>query len=137
MYTSENDSKGVLGCAVGLAAATPECPSTGGVVREYLTTLATSAHWVYFPALKRSFRARAYAVALDFCAGIQGTEVGFFELTLFMAPIGWLMVLVLWGFFMIVCKPEKKEIPGLRDHARELHKGLGPMSGGEWTRGWM
>ena len=28
-----------------------------------------------------------------------------------MFPIGWLMVFLLWGFFMVVFKPEKKIIP--------------------------
>ena len=73
------------------------------------------------------------AVALDFYMGIEGTEVGFFELTLYMAPIGWLMVILLWVYFMIVCKPEKSEIPGLRERAKKLHKALGPVSGREWT----
>jgi hypothetical protein len=34
-------------------------------------------------------------------------NVGFFELSYYMAPIGWLMTFLLWGFFMVVMKPEK------------------------------
>jgi sodium-dependent dicarboxylate transporter 2/3/5 len=45
-----------------------------------------------------------------------------------MAPIGWLMVFLLWGFFMIFCKPERDTIPGLREKARELNKQMGPLT---------
>jgi sodium-dependent dicarboxylate transporter 2/3/5 len=45
-----------------------------------------------------------------------------------MAPIGWLMTFLLWGFFMIVCKPEKKTIPGLREKARQLNADLGKIT---------
>jgi len=45
-----------------------------------------------------------------------------------MFPIGWLMTFILWGYFMIVCKPEKKVIPGLRDRARKLYEDLGPLT---------
>jgi sodium-dependent dicarboxylate transporter 2/3/5 len=45
-----------------------------------------------------------------------------------MAPVGWAMVFLLWGFFMIVLKPEKESIPGLREKARELNKQMGPLS---------
>jgi sodium-dependent dicarboxylate transporter 2/3/5 len=45
-----------------------------------------------------------------------------------MFPIGWLMVFVLWGFFMIFFRPEKKTIPGLREKAKELHANLGTVT---------
>jgi sodium-dependent dicarboxylate transporter 2/3/5 len=51
--------------------------------------------------------------------------VGFFELTYYMAPIGWLMTFLLWGFFMVVMKPEKATIPGLREKAKKLNKETG------------
>ena len=38
------------------------------------------------------------------------------------------MVLLLWLFFMIFFKPEKKTIPGLREKARELYAGLGGIT---------
>ena len=68
------------------------------------------------------------AVAIGFFQEILGKDITFFELTYYMAPIGWGMVFLLWGFFMIVLKPEKKTIPGLREKARELNKQMGPLS---------
>ena len=57
------------------------------------------------------------AVALGFYKEITGIDVTFFELTWYMAPIGWVMVFVLWGFFMVYYKPERASIPGLRERA--------------------
>ena len=71
------------------------------------------------------------AVALGFFKDIQNQDIGFFELSYYMFPVGWLMTLLLWGFFMIVCKPEKKAIPGLKQKAKDLYAGLGPITGRE------
>jgi sodium-dependent dicarboxylate transporter 2/3/5 len=71
------------------------------------------------------------AVALGFYKDIVGVDISFFELTWYMFPIGWLMTLLLWGFFMIFFKPEKKVIPGLRDRARRLNAELGPLTRNE------
>ncbi|WP_031484565.1 SLC13 family permease [Maridesulfovibrio frigidus] len=68
------------------------------------------------------------AVAIGFFQEILGKDVTFFELTYYMAPVGWAMVFLLWGFFMIFLKPEKATIPGLREKARELNKQMGPLS---------
>ena len=68
------------------------------------------------------------AVAIGFFKDVVGKDIGFFELTYYMLPIGWLMTFLLWGYFMIVCKPEKKTIPGLREKARELNKELGGIT---------
>jgi sodium-dependent dicarboxylate transporter 2/3/5 len=70
-------------------------------------------------------------VAISFFRNITGREISFFELSWYMFPIGWLMVFALWGFFMLVLKPEKKVIPGLRERARELHARLGPITRAE------
>jgi sodium-dependent dicarboxylate transporter 2/3/5 len=43
------------------------------------------------------------------------------------------MTFLLWGFFMIFLKPERKTIPGLRDRARMLDAELGPITGKEIT----
>jgi sodium-dependent dicarboxylate transporter 2/3/5 len=48
-----------------------------------------------------------------------------------MFPIGWVMVFLLWGFFMIFFKPEKKSIPGLREKARQLNAQLGSLTRNE------
>jgi sodium-dependent dicarboxylate transporter 2/3/5 len=59
---------------------------------------------------------------------MMNQDVGFFELTYYMFPIGWLMTFLLWGFFMMVMKPEKKTIPGLREKAKSLNKELGGIT---------
>jgi sodium-dependent dicarboxylate transporter 2/3/5 len=42
--------------------------------------------------------------------------------------VGWIMTFALWGFFMVVYKPERATIPGLRERARDLYTHLGPVS---------
>ncbi|MFC1888728.1 SLC13 family permease [Thermodesulfobacteriota bacterium] len=71
------------------------------------------------------------AVAIGFYNQIVGREIDFFELTFYMAPVGWLMVFLLWGLMMVMMKPERKTIPGLRERARSLHAKLGPVSANE------
>ena len=71
------------------------------------------------------------AVAIGFFKGIVGREVTFFELAYYMFPVGWLMVFVLWGFFMVFFKPEKKTIPGLREKAKTLQAQMGRITGKE------
>jgi len=69
------------------------------------------------------------AVAIGFYKQIFPAEdVTFFQLTTYMAPVGGVMVVVLWAYSMLVFKPEKRTIPGLRERARGLHKQLGPVS---------
>jgi sodium-dependent dicarboxylate transporter 2/3/5 len=72
------------------------------------------------------------AVAIGFFREIAGRNISFFELTWYMFPVGLVMTFLLWGYFMIYYKPERKTIPGLRERARKLHAGLGKMSGREW-----
>jgi len=71
------------------------------------------------------------AVALGFYKDIVGADITFFQLTWYMFPVGWIMTFILWGFFMIFFKPEKKVIPGLRDRARRLNAELGPLTRNE------
>jgi sodium-dependent dicarboxylate transporter 2/3/5 len=71
------------------------------------------------------------AVALGFFKEIMHQDITFFELTWYMFPIGWLMTFILWGFFMVFFKPEKKAIPGLRKKARQLSSELGPLTRNE------
>ena len=75
------------------------------------------------------------AVALGFYKDVVNMDVTFFELTYYMFPVGWLMTFLLWGFFMVVCKPEKKVIPGLREKARQLAKEQGGVTTKEIVAG--
>ncbi len=68
------------------------------------------------------------AVAIGFFKDIIGREVSFFELSYYMAPVGISMTIILWLFFMVFFKPERKTIPGLRERAADLNKQLGPMT---------
>lgn len=72
-------------------------------------------------------------VALGFYKEITGLDVSFFEYTYFLFPVGWIMVFLLWGFFMVVFKPEKDRIPGLRDKARQLNDDMGRLTRNEIT----
>jgi solute carrier family 13 (sodium-dependent dicarboxylate transporter), member 2/3/5 len=74
--------------------------------------------------------ARAPAAAGMF-KEFTGTDISFFELTKYMFPIGWGMVFVIWILLMILSKPEKKIIPGLRERVKSLSKELGPMTRNE------
>ncbi|CAN2047948.1 solute carrier family 13 (sodium-dependent dicarboxylate transporter), member 2/3/5 [Candidatus Magnetomoraceae bacterium gMMP-13] len=71
------------------------------------------------------------AVALGFYKDIMAQDISFFELSYYMFPIGWIMTFLLWGFFMIFFKPEKKVIPGLKEKARQLDAELGPLTRNE------
>jgi len=73
------------------------------------------------------------AVAIGFYNDIAGKSVSFFQLSYYMAPIGWLMTFLIWGMLMVLLKPEKRTIPGLRDRARRLAGELGPLTGKEIT----
>ncbi len=68
------------------------------------------------------------AVALGFYKDIMGREVSFFELSLYMAPVGWLMAIALWIYIMIILKPEKNQITGLKEKVKRMHSELGQPS---------
>jgi sodium-dependent dicarboxylate transporter 2/3/5 len=68
------------------------------------------------------------AVAIGFYKDIVGREISFFKLTYYMAPIGWLITFLLWGFFMAFLRPERRVIPGLRAQARKLNAELGRIT---------
>ena len=67
-------------------------------------------------------------VAIGFFNDVVGRDVAFFELSYYMFPVGWIMVFLLWVFFWIFFKPEKKIIPGLKERAIRLNAELGPIS---------
>ncbi|MFH2219278.1 MAG: SLC13 family permease [Pseudomonadota bacterium] len=68
------------------------------------------------------------AVAIGLFNDAVGREVDFFELSYYMFPVGWMMVLLLWGFFLVFFKPEKKVIPGLKERALKLYLALGSIT---------
>jgi sodium-dependent dicarboxylate transporter 2/3/5 len=68
------------------------------------------------------------AVAIGFYKDIVGRDVSFFTLTWYMFPVGVTMTFLLWIFCMVVFKPERKRIEGLRERARMLYSRLGPMT---------
>ena len=68
------------------------------------------------------------AVAIGFYNDVVGKNISFFELSYYMFPVGWLMIFLLWGFFMVFLKPEKKVIPGLREKAKQLNNELGGIT---------
>ncbi|MCP4020626.1 MAG: SLC13/DASS family transporter [Desulfobacteraceae bacterium] len=65
------------------------------------------------------------AVALGFYKELVGSDISFFQYTYYLFPIGWIMTFVLWGFFMVFFKPERSTIPGLKEKATKLSKGMG------------
>ena len=71
------------------------------------------------------------AVALGFYKDIMNVDISFFELSWYMFPIGWLMVFLLWGFFMVICKPERSRIDGLQQRSARMYKELGSWSRNE------
>jgi sodium-dependent dicarboxylate transporter 2/3/5 len=71
------------------------------------------------------------AVAIGFFKDIVGREITFFELSYYMLPVGVTMTALLWGYCMVMFKPEQRSIPGLRDRAKTLYERLGPMSRNE------
>ena len=73
------------------------------------------------------------AVAIGFFRDIAGKSISFFEYSYYFFPVGWLMMLLIWGLIMLLCKPEKATIPGLKQRARALRADMGPMSSKEKT----
>lgn len=71
------------------------------------------------------------AVALGFYKDMMHVDISFGTLSFYMFPVGWLMVFILWGFFMIICKPEKDRIPGLKEKATRMYKELGGITSRE------
>ncbi|MBU0993913.1 MAG: SLC13 family permease [Proteobacteria bacterium] len=71
------------------------------------------------------------AVAIGFFRDIVGKSISFFEYSYYFFPVGWIMMLLIWGLMMVVCKPERAAIPGLREKARLLSSEMGTLSRNE------
>ncbi len=65
------------------------------------------------------------AVAIGFFRELTGREITFFEVTWFLAPLGILMVIVLWAFICVWFKPERDHLPGLHARAEAGYAKLG------------
>ncbi|MFH1984065.1 MAG: SLC13 family permease [Pseudomonadota bacterium] len=72
--------------------------------------------------------ARAVAGAGMFKKFTGGTDIGFFELTWYMLPLGLSMVFVIWLIVIFCFKPERPRIDGLRQRVSDMSKELGPMN---------
>ncbi|GAB6180659.1 SLC13 family permease [Desulfotomaculum defluvii] len=66
--------------------------------------------------------------AVGFYTEFTGTEVSFLEFSAHLAPFGWLTVFLIWALLLIIYKPEKTKIPGLREKARAEYAKLGPVT---------
>jgi sodium-dependent dicarboxylate transporter 2/3/5 len=75
--------------------------------------------------------ARAVAGAGMFKKFTGGQEIGFFELTWYMLPLGLVMVFLVWLVVVFFFKPERSRIDGLRQRVTDLAKELGPMNAKE------
>jgi sodium-dependent dicarboxylate transporter 2/3/5 len=61
----------------------------------------------------------------------MNVDISFFQLTAYMFPVGWIMTFILWGFFMLIFKPERDAIPGLKLKAKRMYAELGSWSKNE------
>ncbi|MFZ5590266.1 MAG: SLC13 family permease [Bacillota bacterium] len=66
--------------------------------------------------------------AVGFFKEFTGQDISFMEFSMHLAPLGWLIVFSVWVLMMIMFKPEKKVIPGLRMRVQQLYQEMGPMS---------
>ncbi|MFH1811079.1 MAG: SLC13 family permease [Pseudomonadota bacterium] len=71
------------------------------------------------------------AVAVGFYKDIAGKSISFFELSYYMAPVGLVMLVLLWVYMMLWFRPERRNIPGLRSRAQRLYQELGPITRNE------
>ncbi len=71
-------------------------------------------------------------VAVGFYHDITGRTLDFVDLSFFMFPVGWTLVLLIWLVIMVACPPERKTIPGLREKARQLRLEAGPINRRQW-----
>ncbi len=66
--------------------------------------------------------------AVGFFKEFTGTDITFIDFSLHLLPFGWVMVVLLWLLLLLIYKPEKKSIPGLKERAADLYRQLGPIT---------
>ena len=148
MVVGERTSMIYLGCFVLTASLTLVMAHTAVAATVYPILLTIYSHYTYEEAPTRFgkglFMGMAFvagagsiitllgaargAVAIGFYQQIMGRSISFFELSYYMAPLGIVMTLALWAYFMVYYRPEEKTIPGLREKAAQLNARLGPIS---------
>jgi len=69
--------------------------------------------------------------AVGFYTEFTGIEVSFVDFSLHLAPFGWATVFLIWVLLMVIYKPEKSTIPGLREKAKSEYAKLGPIKKNE------
>lgn len=70
--------------------------------------------------------------AVGFFKEFTGQDISFMEFSAHLAPLGWIIVFLVWAMLMVIYKPEKTKVVGLRQKATDLYKQLGPLSKNEW-----
>ena len=65
------------------------------------------------------------AVALGFYNQITNSDISFLQLSYYMFPIGWLMVFILWGFFMLFFQAGEKSHSGTPGTGAGTQQGTG------------
>jgi len=60
-----------------------------------------------------------------------GQDITFFELSKYLVPLSWIMVILVWLILITFFKPEKPRIEGLKKKAEDLYRQLGPMTAKE------
>jgi sodium-dependent dicarboxylate transporter 2/3/5 len=66
--------------------------------------------------------------AVGFYKEFTGGDVSFMDFSLHLLPMGWIIVILCWLLMLVLFKPEKTKIHGLRETASDLYKQLGPMT---------
>jgi len=66
--------------------------------------------------------------AVGFFKEFTGADITFTEFSVHLAPMAWVLVLIMWVFLVALYRPEQTRIAGLRERARELYAQLGPMN---------
>ncbi len=72
-------------------------------------------------------------VAAGLFHAVVGRDISFSELSFYMLPLGWGMVLLISVFVALVFKPEEREIRGLQEKVNSLYAKLGKMTTREKT----
>src|SRR4030066_1913101 len=147
----ENTSMILLGCLVLTAGLAHFMAHTAAAATVFPILLAIYA--LYGEGDKQSNFGKSLFIGMAYAAGagsiitflgsaraaagagmfqeFTGRDIGFFEMTKYMFFLGWLMVILIWGYLMIFLKPEKNVITGLKEKVKKLSKELGPMTKNE------